>query len=78
MATSTAERLRRHREEMELAVRLKITPREARAMLDQRAARTRWEETNRRLQARMRGMAPSFVVDGAERAEPWYQQGSMG
>lgn len=75
MATSTAERLRRHREEMELAVQLKITPREARAMLDQRAARARWEETNRRLQARMRGITAQQI--GAERAEPWYWQGSM-
>lgn len=75
MATSTAERLRRHREEMELAVQLKITPREARAMLDQRAARARWEEANRRLQARMRGIvAPQ---GDADRAEPWYRQGSM-
>lgn len=75
MATSTAERLRRHREEMELAVQMKITPREARAMLDQRAARARWEEANRRLQARMRGIAAPQI--GAERAEPWYRQGSM-
>lgn len=77
MATSTAERLRRHREEMELALQMKITPREARAMLDQRAARARWEVTNARLQARMRGMAPGFAVDGGERGEPWYRQGSM-
>ena len=76
MATSTAERLRRHREEMELALQLKVTPREARAILDQRAARARWEETNRRLQARMRGIAAP--QGDAERAQPWYQQGSMG
>lgn len=75
MATSTAERLRRHREEMELAVELKITPREARAILDQRAARARWEETNRRLQARMRGIAAPHGAN--DRAEPWYRQGTM-
>lgn len=75
MALSSAEKLRRHREEMELAVKLKVTPREARAILDQRAARARWEETNRRLQARMRGIAATQI--GAERAEPWYRQGSM-
>jgi hypothetical protein len=73
MANSTAERLRRHREEMELAVQLKITPREARAMLDQRAARARWEETNRRLQAKMNSAAAGEF----ERIQPWYQQGSM-
>lgn len=75
MALSSAEKLRRHREEMELAVKLKVTPREARAILDQRVARARWEETNRRLQARMRGIAAPQV--GAELAEPWYRQGSM-
>lgn len=75
MAQSSAEKLRRHREEMQLALQLKITPREARAMLDQRAARARWEEANRRLQARMRSMAAP--EGSADRAEPWYRQGSM-
>lgn len=76
MATSTAERLRRHREEMELALQLQVTPREARAILDQRAARARWEETNRRLQARM----VAFDVRHAEvprRSDPWWRQGNM-
>ncbi len=75
MAQSLATKLRRHREEMELALQIKVTPREARAILDQRAARARWEETNRRLQARMQGIAAP-KGDG-ERAQPWYQQGSM-
>lgn len=75
MVHSTAERLRRHREEMELALQLKVTPREARAILDQRAARARWEETHARLQARMQGIAAPR--SDAERAQPWYQQGSM-
>lgn len=75
MAQSLAEKLRRHREEMQLAVQLKITPREARAVLDQRAARARWEETNRRLQARMNGIP--IPRGDFERAQPWYQQGSM-
>jgi hypothetical protein len=78
MAQSSAEKLRRHREEMQLALQLKITPREARAMLDQRAARARWEEANRRLQA----LANAPVIPGSLLAEGepmalWYQQGSM-
>jgi len=75
MALSTADKLRRHREEMDLAVKLKVTPREARAILDQRAARIQWEEASRRLQARMARMSGGRVE--IERAEPWYRQGSM-
>ncbi|WP_298174606.1 hypothetical protein [Novosphingobium sp.] len=75
MAQSLAAKLRRHREEMELALQLKVTPREARAILDQRAARARWEETHLRLQARMRGITAPH--GDAERAQPWYQQGAM-
>lgn len=73
MAQSLAERLRRHREEMELALQLKVSPREARAILDQRAARARWEATYARLQTKMNGAA----VGEFERIQPWYQQGTM-
>lgn len=77
MAQSMAEKYRKHREVMELALQLRVTPKEAEAIIAQRAARARWEETNRRLQARMRAIAPNFAAD-AERADPWYRQGSMG
>lgn len=75
MAQSLAEKYRRHREVMELALELRVTPREAEAVMQQRAVRARWEEANRRLQARMN--APSTPRTEFERPAPWYQQGSM-
>lgn len=75
MAQSLAEKYRRHRQVMELACELGVTPREAEAVMQQRAARARWEEAHRRLQARMN--APSTPPAASERAEPWYKQGSM-
>ncbi len=75
MAQSLAEKLRRHREVMELALQLRVTPREAEAVMQQRAARARWEEANQRLNARIRVMtSPRPEI---ERSEPWYKQGSM-
>ena len=73
MAQSLAEKLRRHREVMELSLQLRVTPREAEAVLQQRAARARWEEANRRLQARMN--APSAPRAEFERPLPWWKQG---
>lgn len=75
MAQSLADKLRHHRKVMELALELRVTPREAEAILQQRAARARWEEANRRLQARMN--AQSAPRTEFERPAPWYQQGSM-
>lgn len=75
MAQSLAEKYRRHRQVMELARELGVMPIEAEAILQQRAARARWEEANRSLQARMNALsAPRTEF---ERPAPWYQQGSM-
>lgn len=47
-----AQRLREHRELFELALQLGVTPAEAKARRDQAAARTRWETTRARLNAK--------------------------
>ena len=49
MARSLAEKYRRHNAEMLLAMQLGITPKEARAELDRRAAQERWAKTRRRM-----------------------------
>lgn len=59
-----ADRLRAHREEMELARAEGITVLEARTRIAQRAARQHWQQTNARLQAKMNGQpAPSQQSD---------------
>jgi hypothetical protein len=60
---------------MELALQLRVTPKEAEAIIAQRAARARWEETNQRLAARMQSMAGPQLSD--ERTDPWWRQGNM-
>ena len=83
MAQSLAEKYRKHRQVMELARELGVTPREAEAVMQQRAARARWEETNRRLQARMQGrpaprpIIPQSLLAEGEPLALWYNQGSM-
>lgn len=78
MAQSLADKLRHHRKVMELALELRVTPREAEAVLQQRAARARWEEANRRLQARMKApVIPASLLEEGEPVALWYQQGSM-
>ena len=52
MARSLAEKYRAHDAEMKLAMQLGITPKEARAELDRRAAQERWRETRRRMAQR--------------------------
>ena len=75
MAQSIAEKYRKHREVMELALELRITPKEAEAIIAQRAARARWEESNQRLAARMQTLGGS--QGDAVRADPWWRQGNM-
>ncbi len=78
MAQSLAEKYRRHRQVMELARELGVVPIEAEAILQQRAARARWEEANRRLQARMKApIIPASLLEEGEPLALWYQQGSM-
>lgn len=55
-----ADRLRAHCEELQLARAEGITVLEARALIEQRAARQHWLRTNARLQAKINGKpAPS-------------------
>jgi hypothetical protein len=54
---SMAERFRAHRQEMELAMEQRISLPEARALIEQRAARQHWEQTHARLQAKVNGQA---------------------
>lgn len=75
MAQSLAERFRAARVAFEAAQRMGCTPREA-------AARMRWNETDRRLRARMAMMdssRPAVTREVEEPQEPtlWYQQGDM-
>jgi hypothetical protein len=79
MAQSLAEKYRRHREVMELALQLRVTPKEAEAIMAQRAARARWEVTNQRLSARMRAFAAPLADQemAQERALPYWKQGDL-
>lgn len=75
MAQSLAERFRAARVAFEAAQRMGCTPREA-------AARMRWNETDRRLRARMAMMdssQPAVTREVEEPREPtlWYQRGDM-
>lgn len=75
MAQSLAERFRAARVAFEAAQRMGCTPREA-------AARMRWNETDRRLRARMAMMDSTRPVVTREVEEPreptlWYQRGDM-
>ena len=53
-----ADRLRAHREELQLARAEGVTVLEARERIAQRAARQHWLRTNARLQAKMNGQQP--------------------
>jgi len=76
MAQSLAERFRAARKAFEAAQRMGCTPREA-------AARMRWNETDRRLRARIAAMdssaRPAVTREVEEPQQPtlWYQQGDM-
>lgn len=68
-----ADRLRRHRAAMELALELHCTPREAAEELDRRAARARAIEAQRRLDRRMTPPRPARTADPPEDAPPpWW------
>lgn len=76
-AASLAEQYRAHREEFLLALELGCTPAEARAELARRAARERWQEAKRRLDAKMRPAAPGVAMCGAveEPRGQWWKEG---
>lgn len=79
MAQSLAEQFRTARENMELALQLGCTPREAAIERQKRAAGQQWEATRARLEAKMnaplrpRGSHASGAADPepAQRSEPW-------
>lgn len=69
---SLADYYRAHREAFQLAQELHCTPKEAEAVLAGRAARARWEETSRRLAAKLAAPLPRAAVsEDSERSEPW-------
>lgn len=75
MAQSLAERFRAARLAFEAGMQMGCAPREA-------AARMRWNETDRRLRARMAMMDNTRPVVTREVEEPreptlWYQRGDM-
>ena len=73
MARSLADRMRQHREEFELALQMHCTPAEARAELDRRAARRRWEETSQRLSRAVarRDCATAKMTAAADWSAAW-------
>lgn len=76
---SLAEYYRHHRRAFTLALELDCTPKEAEAELERREARERWDETERRLQAKM--AAPARVCraghDQDERASWWWEREAL-
>lgn len=75
MAQSLAERFRAARLAFEAGMQMGCTPRQA-------AAKLRWNETDRRLRARMAQMdssQPAVTREVEEPREPtlWYQRGDM-
>lgn len=75
MAQSLAERFRAARLAFEAGMQMGCTPRQA-------AARLRWNETDRRLRARMAQLdssQPAVTREVEEPREPtlWYQRGDM-
>lgn len=73
MAQSLAERYRAARLAFEAGMQMGCTPRDA-------AAKLRWQDADRRLQAKRhadeRGTALTAAIE-PERQEPWYRQGDM-
>lgn len=65
MGQSLAERYRSHRLIFEAALRMGVTPAEAKARL-------RWQQAERKLASQR----PAPVVE-PERVEPWYRRGDM-
>lgn len=70
---SLAKRMRAHRAELELARAKGITVLEARRLIEQRAARQHWQQTNARLAAKMNGQ-PASCQTRTERPLPWWQR----
>lgn len=68
-----AERWARHREAMLVALELGCTPREAEAEIARRKARSRWEETRARLEAKRAGR-PLPPPASELRPLPWWQR----
>jgi hypothetical protein len=68
--TSLAERYRAHRAIFELAQQLRCTPKEAAEHLARRKAREQWEESNRRLQAKM--ASPASPPEPDQPPQPWW------
>lgn len=71
---SIADRCRAHREEMELALKLGITPKQAREELDRAAARQRWTEQTQRLAAKRASHAAPPQTEPEEPRLPWWQR----
>lgn len=74
MAQSLAEQFRTARENMELALQLGCTPREAAIERQKRAVGQQWEATRARLEAKMNApLRPRGATDPepAQRSEPW-------
>lgn len=67
---SEADRLRAHRAAFNLALELGVTPREAEAVLAQRAARDRWQVAKAKLDARRGGTVSQITVGPAVEQSP--------
>lgn len=79
-STSLAEKYRKHREAFALALELRVGLKEAEAIIAQRAARARWEETNQRLTVRMQNSEIAQFRNLAaepERPMPYWKQGDL-
>lgn len=71
---SLADRLRAHRQEMELAMERRISPAEARELIAQAKARKHWEETHARLQAKINGQPRRSPQNPETHPLPWWQR----
>lgn len=71
---SLADRLRAHREEMELAMERRCSLTEARELIAQPKARKHWEETHARLQAKMNGQPLRSPENPESPPLPWWQR----
>ena len=73
---SIAEKHRRHRREMKLALRLKCTPGEARKVIERSQARKQWRATQARIAARQRQIEAAQAAPCAQgcrdrSSQPW-------
>lgn len=73
--SSLAEYYREHREAFTLALELDCTPKEAALTLERRKVQARWEQAERKLQAKMDPAPVARVIAQPEEArQPWWNR----